>query len=282
MSSSRGRKPDRQRIHLTERPAENPAEELAEIEIYKTQSITEDDFCIGLTARFGSMPISCENWAYSVNTTLKEAYVHIATDACAVARDGRYGDDPRPLEYLADKDIKRTIVEKTNFEGGGNVKAGFGVAGIRLPSMGFSLSAQASKSSEAKSSESHKIQEITRSIAALPGDKWRLSDLISATLQGKYEPSDHLCKVSVAAGAKSGNVIARMFFYPKDISFEVHETEQVGVGRIFKERPGNVSVAKALLGKYLRGLNPANAKHKDGRIILGNSQVDFKISDDEH
>lgn len=282
MSSSRGRKPDRQRIHLTERPAENPAEELAEIEIYKTQSITEDDFCVGLTARFGSMAVSCENWVYSVNTTIKEAYVHIATDNCAVARDGRYGDDPRPLDYLANRNVKLTTVEKTKIDGGGKIEAGIGAKGLRLPSLGFNLSGQASKSSEAKSSESHKIQEVTRSITALPGDKWRLSDLISATLQGKYEPSEHLCKISVKSGARSGAVVARMFFYPKDISLEVHETEQGGVGRIFKERPGNLAVAKALLGKHLRGLNAANAKHADGRIILGNSQLDYKISDDEH
>lgn len=280
MSTDRDRKRDRQRIHLIERPSNNPAEELAEVEIYKTQSITEDDFCVGLTARFGHMPISCMDWAYSVSTSIREAYVQIDTNNCALARDGRYGDATRPSKFTRERKVKSETTEKLSADGDAKAKLGVGASGFGLPNLGVALSAKGSKSTQLVASEGFKIKEDSSSITAAAGRKWRFSDLISNALQGKYEPHEHLCKISVLPPAKRGHVVARMFFYPKDIVLDVHEVNKKLSERIFKDRPNNVAVAKALLGKHLRALNPTDEKNIDGRIVVGLSRLDYKIYND--
>ena len=280
MSSSRGRKPDRQRIHLTEHAPENPAAELAEVEIYKTQSVTEDDFCVGLTARFGTILLACENWSYNVASSIREAYVQLETNNCLISREGRYGDDTRPSSYDIDREAKSSTTEKSNLSADAKGSAGVGSNGVRLPSLAASFSAGKSRSTQSIKSESHKIKESVNSITAASGGRWRFSDVISETLSGKYEPHEHLCKISVPTDKIRGKVIARMYFYPKDLSLQFHHSDLRFSEKIFKERPSNLSVAKALLAKYMRGINPNETKNIDGRIIVGLSRLDYKISND--
>lgn len=267
------------RIVLTEDTPDNPIDTLAEIEIYKTQSVKDFDFCIGAVTRFNAISVACDNWAYSVIIRLKQATMQISTENSRIARDGRAGDQNRPSKL----EITHSSSEKLKSSAGAGGKiggqAGIGAGGVDIPSLKASFSIGGDVKKSIDTAESFKADSVIHSITALPGGRWLIADVISENLCGKYEPEEHLCKISVDLLKLSGSATSFLYFYPRDLSIEPVQTEGTVLKKLAKERPGNVSVAKALIAKHLRNLNPLEQSNLDGRIIIGTSKINYKLEE---
>ena len=71
-------------------------------------------------------------------------------------------------------------------------------------------------------------------------------------------------------------------FYPKDLKLDHEESTGFSIP-LLKTKPTNVAVARALIAKHLRSLNPTKPEQSsDGRINLAASVVHYEAGRDDH
>lgn len=170
-------------------------------------------------------------------------------------------------------------VSQSNLGGKVGAKFAVGPGGFKVPEFALAANASAENISANKDIEAYKIRSTLNSITSHPGGRWLISDLISENLSGKYQPEEHLCKIQISEDKTSGSATGELYFYPRDLSIEAIQTESRSLRVFSKEKPEKVAVAKALIAKYLKELNPNHQSVLDGRIVIGSSKINFKLEE---
>jgi hypothetical protein len=194
-----------------------------------------------------------------------------------VSRNGRAGSN-RPLARISDIETKasRSAERKSSNSVGAEFEASS--SSTSLLSASAKGAREAGLVSSAEIVSTTRSQETVESFTVLTKDRWELRDVFAPALHGQYAPEDHFCKIDI--GQPTGSVRALLQFYPKDLILDPEESSGFAAS-IFKNKPTNISVAKALVAKHLRSINPeALSGRNDGRINLAASIVHYEVRRD--
>jgi hypothetical protein len=238
--------------------------DLLEAVLFAPQGSSEHDFLLGADVRFGSMLVASEDWSKSVEIGLAKATLSIDLAGCEIDPSvHRYGDKK---QVSAKTHVQRTQVATANAQI--DTKASLG-ASARSSGVGAAIgeariAAGHSKGKKLSSTETQVVDSHEEPVVALSGNRWRFSAVSDSFMQSRYAGHEALCKIQVTGATV--RVDGRLSFQPKDIVIVDIECISTSLLDSFKKSPNKTAIAKVLLSKHLKEINPISER-ASGAII---------------
>lgn len=252
--------------------------DLLEVVLFAPQGASEQDFLLGADVRFGTMVVSAEDWSKSVEIGLARATLGLDLKGCEIDPSaGRYGDR-KPS--TAKMHVQRTQAASTSTHVGAKGSLGLRVKGpaVALGETDLALSAGAARDSRISSTETQVADTREEPVVAMSGNKWRFSAVVDDYMQSRYSGDEALCKLRVTS--PSIKVEGRLTFLPKDIVMIDVEAPAAFLDR-FKKSPNQTAIAKVLLAKHLREINPMTDKSVSPSIVGWSSTLAGEVKTDD-
>jgi hypothetical protein len=234
--------------------------DLLEVVLFAPQGANESDFMLGADVRFGTMTVASEDWAKMVEIGLSTAILSLDLSGCEVDPAGhRFGDKP-PVS--AKTHLQRTQVATKSTDLGGKASTEASTKSVQGE---IKLSAGLTKGSKVSSTETQVVDTRQEPVVAISNNRWKFSSVAEGFMQSRYSGHEALCKIEVKA--PNVRVDGRLTFQPKDIVIVDVECASTALLERFRKSPNKAAIAKVLLAKHLREINPL--PERAGAAITG-------------
>lgn len=246
---------------VLEQAAQPGCSDLLEVVLFTPQGANEQDFMVGADVRFGRMILASDDWAKSVEIGLCTATLGLELTGCAIDPAAHRFGDKQPVS--AKTHVQRTQVETKNSKIGAT--ASLAVSGRGTGDGEVKLGGGLAKEAKLSSTETQVMDTREEPVVAISGNRWRFSCVAEGFMQSRYSGHEALCKIQVKA--PSIRVDGRLSFQPKDIVIVDIECPSASLLDRFKKSPNRAAMAKVLLSKHLKEINPIS--ERPGGPIVG-------------
>jgi hypothetical protein len=258
--------------------AQQGCADLLEVVLFVPQGANEQDFELGADVRFGTMLVSSEDWSKSVEIGLARATLSLDLSGCEIDPAAHRLGDQKPIR--AKTHVQRT--HTTNKTGKIGAKGAVGVTArgdaISAGKASLSVDAGAAHDTKVSSTETQVTDRHEEPVTSISGNRWRFSAVAQAYMQSRYSGDESLCKVRVKG--TSVKVEGRLNFQPKDI-YLVDVDSSSSLLERFKRSPNQAAIAKILLSKHLKEINPISDKAGPSLIVGSISTLRGEIKNDD-
>jgi hypothetical protein len=230
-------------------------QELLEVVLFAPQGANEHDFLLGADVRFGTMTVASDDWTKSVEIGLSRAVLALEMLGCEIDPSGhRFGDKP-PASVKTHKENTETASTATQSKGALSLVLSASSSAAKLAAKGdTSASAGFAKSKKVSSTAKQVVEAHEDPVVALSGNRWRFSSIGEEFMQSRYAGGEALCKLKITSSTVK--VEGKLSFYPKDLTIIDVECTSPSLLDSWKKSPTKAAIAKVLLAKHLRTLNP--------------------------
>jgi hypothetical protein len=261
-----------------EQTAQPGCGDLLEVALFAPQGTNERDFLIGADVRFGTMVVAADDWSKSVEIGLAKATLNLDLTGCAIDPAVQRFGDQKPTSLKTHLERKQVENKTAHLSAKGSIGATAKNASISGAEVGLSLGAGVTQDANLSSTETQVANVREEPVVAMSGNRWRFSAVAQAFMQSRYSGDEALCKVRV--NGPTVKVEGRLTFQPKDIVIVDVETSPVFLDK-FKKSPNKAAIAKVLLSRHLKEINPLADKGGTASIVgwISNLRGDVKHDD---
>jgi hypothetical protein len=231
----------------------NGCPSLLEVDLFAPQGATNKDFVIGAEVRFGSMTFCSSDFGRSIELGLSSAILKLNLTGCNIAPGtSRFGDQ---LPISAVTSLKTEKTRKNAISGKIGSSIGLAASTARQSvSAKLDAKAESSASVNTSSTQTGAIKLRDDPVVSLSGNRWRFTAVHCDYMQSRYLGDETLCTILLEE--ETAQVEGQLTFYPKDLFLIDIEDEGRQLLNLFGRSPNKSAIARALLAKYLRQLNP--------------------------
>ncbi|KZD22932.1 hypothetical protein [Tardiphaga robiniae] len=247
-----------------EQIAQHGCADLLEVVLFAPQGANEHDFVLGADVRFGTMLLSSDDWSKSVEVGLARATLSLDFSGCEIDPAAHRLGDQKPSSVKTH--VQLTQVK--NKEAHVGAKTSFGATnrgGMVKPTGALSLGAGAALDNKVTTKETQVSDISELPVVSMSGNRWRFSAVAQAYMHSRYSGDEALCRIKIKTSPVS--VEGRLSFQPKDICIVDVETPPAFLDRL-RSSPNKTAIAKLLLLKHLREINPLTEK-ADAGVVIG-------------
>lgn len=229
--------------------------DLLEVVLFAPQGANERDFLMGADVRFGTMTVSSDDWTKSVEIGLSRAVLGLDLVGCEIDPSAhRFGDKP-PVSLKTHRESVEMANATTQATGLLSLGASANSALGKVSGKGdASASAGFATNKKVSSTAKQVVEAHEDPVVALSGNRWRFSSIGEDFMQSRYAGGEALCKMKITS--TSVNIEGKLSFYPKDITIIDVECSSPSLLDSWRKSPNKAAIAKVLLAKHLRALNP--------------------------
>jgi hypothetical protein len=142
----------------------------------------------------------------------------------------------------------------------------------------LSVGAGAAQDTKHSATETQVTDHLEEPVISISGNRWRFSAVAHAYMQSRYSGDEALCKLRIKGATV--RVEGRLCFQPKDIYLVEVESSPALLER-FKRSPNQAAIAKILLSKHLKEINPISDKAGPSLIVGSVSTLRGEIKNDD-
>jgi hypothetical protein len=239
--------------------------DLLEVVLFAPQGANEHDFLLGADVRFGTMTIASDDWGKSIEIGLSCAVLGLDLVGCEIDPSAhRFGDKP-PTSVKTHRENTETASATTQSGGRGSLGISGATSAKKIAAKGdVKATASFARNKKVSSTAKQVVEAHEDPVVALSGNRWRFSSIGDDFMQSRYSGGDALCKLKITS--TSVNVEGKLSFYPKDLTIIDVTCASPSLLDSWKKSPNKAAIAKVLVAKYLRGLNPLD---KLGTPVVG-------------
>jgi hypothetical protein len=231
----------------------NGCPSLLEVDLFAPQGANESDFVIGADVRFGSMTLTANEWARSVEFGLSSAVLRLTLQGCKMAPGSARFGDQRPTTLVTAVKTEKTKRTRTSAAIRGGLK---GSISSHKGNAAAEAQAKVEKGGSLEITDSaHKKMELRDDpVVALSDNRWKFTAVHCDYMQSRYLGDETLCKLQITS--KQARVEGHLLFLPKDLFLIDGDDGGWPFLDVLRRSPNKTAIAKILLAKHLRQMNP--------------------------
>jgi hypothetical protein len=229
--------------------------DLLEVVLFAPQGANEHDFLLGADIRFGTMTIASDDWTKSVEIGLSRAILGLDMVGCEIDPSAhRFGDKP-PTSVKTHRENTETASTAKQSEGSVSLGiSGSSSTGKVAAKGGVGANAGFAKNKKVSTTAKQVVEAHEDPVVALSGNRWRFSSVGEDFMQSRYAGGEALCTIKITSA--SVKIEGKLCFYPKDLTIIDVECTSPSLLDSWRKSPTKTAIAKVLIAKHLRGLNP--------------------------
>jgi hypothetical protein len=270
--------PKKPKAITLEHAAQPGCADLLEVVLFSPQGANEQDFLVGADVRFGTMLVSSDDWSKSVEIGLARATLNLDLSGCEIDPAAPRLGDQRPVSVKTHLQRTHTTNKSAQIGVKGSGRAKVSDASLSTGEASLSLAGGAAQDTKHSSTETQVTDRREEPVISMSGNRWRFSAVAQAYMQSRYSGDETLCKMRVKGAAV--RVEGRLSFQPKDI-YLVDVESPSPLLELFKRSPNQAAIAKILLAKHLKEINPISDKAGPSLIVGSVSVLHGEIKNDD-